>query len=118
METSVVVGDRVSTVSGPGTVRFAGSTSFAQGKWIGVELDGKNGKHNGTVQGKSYFSCRDGYGIFVRPAAIKILEGARRVSVDEAGKGKVGYSRNVIDVDGASGFTKVVDAEFEIGISF
>jgi dynactin 1 len=67
----LAVGNRVSTANGPGTVRFVGTTAFAGGKWVGVELDAPVGKHNGTVQGKSYFSCRDGHGIFVKPTAAK-----------------------------------------------
>lgn len=40
------------------------------GKWIGVELDEPKGKNNGTVQGKSYFSCPDNHGIFVRASQV------------------------------------------------
>jgi len=68
----LAVGNRVSTANGTGTVRFIGTTAFATGKWVGVELDTPTGKHNGTVQGKSYFTCRDGHGVFVRPAATKL----------------------------------------------
>ena len=74
METNLAIGNRVSTTNGNGTVRFIGSTSFAAGKWIGIELDGPTGKNNGVVQGKAYFSCRDGYGVFVRPAGAKLLD--------------------------------------------
>ncbi|KAK8721725.1 hypothetical protein OTU49_012535, partial [Cherax quadricarinatus] len=57
-----------------GTVAFVGSTHFSQGKWIGVILDEKKGKNNGSVQGKSYFQCEDGYGIFVRQSQLILLE--------------------------------------------
>ena len=46
----------------PGVVSFAGLTEFAPGKWIGVTLDEPKGKNNGTVQGKSYFTCADRHG--------------------------------------------------------
>lgn len=87
METAVSVGNRVSTANGIGTVRFVGTTAFAAGKWIGVELDGPAGKNNGIVQGKAYFSCRDGYGVFVRPAGIKLIDVSPRKSLDEQARG-------------------------------
>ena len=42
-----------------------------QGKWIGVILDEPKGKNNGTVQGKTYFTCEDNHGIFVRQSQVK-----------------------------------------------
>lgn len=35
-----------------GQVRFIGTTSFAPGTWVGVELPNAAGKNNGTVKGK------------------------------------------------------------------
>ena len=32
-----------------GTIRFIGVTQFAEGTWLGVELDEAKGKNNGTV---------------------------------------------------------------------
>jgi dynactin 1 len=87
METTIAVGNRVSTTNGIGVVRFVGATSFAAGKWIGVELDGPTGKNNGSVQGKSYFSCRNGYGVFVRPAGAKLIAVSSRRSIDEGSTG-------------------------------
>jgi len=50
---TVKVGDRV-VVSGNkvGTARYVGSTEFAKGDWVGVELDEPLGKNDGCVQGK------------------------------------------------------------------
>ncbi|KAJ5679206.1 hypothetical protein N7462_007450 [Penicillium macrosclerotiorum] len=52
------------------TVRFFGSTHFAPGEWIGVELTDATGKNDGAVQGERYFDCEPGYGIFIRPTAV------------------------------------------------
>ena len=50
---AVRVGDRV-LVSGNkvGIMRYVGTTDFAKGDWVGVELDEPLGKNDGTVQGK------------------------------------------------------------------
>ncbi|KAL2861086.1 putative dynactin [Aspergillus lucknowensis] len=52
------------------TVRFIGTTSFATGDWVGVELEDGDGKNDGSVQGERYFDCEPGFGMFVRPAII------------------------------------------------
>lgn len=56
------------------TVQFIGSTHFAAGEWLGVELDDASGKNDGAVQGQRYFDCEPGHGMFVRPGAASILE--------------------------------------------
>ncbi|KHO01948.1 DYNACTIN ro-3 [Metarhizium album ARSEF 1941] len=55
------------------TVRFAGQTSFQVGEWIGVELEDKTGKNDGSVQGVRYFDCPAGYGMFVKPMMATII---------------------------------------------
>ncbi|KAI9369466.1 dynein associated protein-domain-containing protein [Aspergillus egyptiacus] len=55
------------------TVRFIGTTLFADGEWIGVELNDDSGKNDGSVQGERYFDCKPGFGMFVRPAAIATI---------------------------------------------
>ncbi|KAI9935023.1 hypothetical protein AWENTII_005425 [Aspergillus wentii] len=52
------------------TVRFAGTTHFSSGDWVGVELDEPTGKNDGSVQGERYFDCEPGFGMFIRPPAI------------------------------------------------
>ncbi|KZS86748.1 hypothetical protein SISNIDRAFT_434236 [Sistotremastrum niveocremeum HHB9708] len=67
------VGAKVSVPPGVGVVRFIGSTSFAAGKWVGIELEEPKGKNDGSVAGVQYFSCRMNYGVFVRPSQVKVL---------------------------------------------
>ncbi|XP_045061426.1 centrosome-associated protein 350 isoform X1 [Coregonus clupeaformis] len=68
------IGDRVlvSNVQ-PGTLRFKGHTSFANGFWAGVELDKSEGSNNGTYDGVVYFECEEGHGIFAPPDKISRL---------------------------------------------
>jgi dynactin 1 len=58
---------------GRGVVRFSGTTSFAAGKWIGIELNEQNGKNDGTIKGVAYFTCKPNHGVFVRPSQVKII---------------------------------------------
>ncbi|MBV99602.1 Dynactin subunit 1, partial [Eschrichtius robustus] len=62
------VGSRVEVIGKGyrGTVAYVGATLFATGKWVGVILDEAKGKNDGTVQGRKYFTCDEGHGIFVR----------------------------------------------------
>lgn len=69
--TEVRLGTIVEVSVGRGVVRFSGATSFMAGKWIGIELYEPNGKNDGSVGGVSYFTCPQGYGIFVRASQIK-----------------------------------------------
>ena len=72
--TELEVGDRIivaGTFSNPdiktGTLRYLGSTDFAEGTWAGVELDAATGRNNGSVNGKRYFNCpwNDNYGMII-----------------------------------------------------
>ena len=40
------------------------------GIWIGLVLDEKKGKNNGSMNGVKYFECQDNYGMFVREALL------------------------------------------------
>ncbi|XP_069552233.1 kinesin-like protein KIF13A isoform X4 [Brachyistius frenatus] len=53
-----------------GMVHYVGGVEFAKGIWIGVKLDMAVGKHNGTVQGRVYFRCPPGHGVFVKPSRL------------------------------------------------
>merc|ERR1719506_3362348 len=67
------LGQRVDVARGRGSVRFVGEVKFAEGVWVGVDLDEPNGKHNGEVDGERYFFCQDKHGVFVRPENTTIL---------------------------------------------
>ena len=56
------------------TVQYAGSTHFATGEWLGVELDTATGKNDGEVQGQRYFDCPQGQGMFIRPNVAIIID--------------------------------------------
>ena len=45
-----------------GTLRFCGTTEFANGQWAGIELDEPEGKNNGSVGKVQYFKCAPKYG--------------------------------------------------------
>jgi hypothetical protein len=49
-----------------GHIRYIGATKFGTGVWIGVELEQKYGKNDGSVKGDRYFTCPDEHGVFVR----------------------------------------------------
>ncbi|KAJ2917876.1 hypothetical protein MD484_g2604, partial [Candolleomyces efflorescens] len=70
------LGTIVTVPQGRGVVRFVGTTSFKEGKWLGIELDDANGKNDGSIEGIRYFTCRKGYGVFIRPSQIKATHGS------------------------------------------
>ncbi|XP_056127094.1 CAP-Gly domain-containing linker protein 3 isoform X2 [Rhinichthys klamathensis goyatoka] len=58
-----------------GTLRFCGTTEFASGQWVGIELDETEGKNDGSVGGIRYFICSPKQGIFAPVSKIsKALE--------------------------------------------
>jgi len=71
-----------------GSVSYFGSTSFAQGKWVGVTLEEALGKNDGEVQGKRYFQCDANHGVFVRPQQVQVID--RKMSGEPAVASKIG----------------------------
>ncbi|KAI1316326.1 hypothetical protein EDD11_010105 [Mortierella claussenii] len=69
----ISLGTRVEVSGNLGYVRYAGQTSFAPGRWVGVELDQPKGKNAGVVEGKRYFECRDKHGVFVRASQARVV---------------------------------------------
>ncbi|WBW74393.1 p150-Glued [Schizosaccharomyces osmophilus] len=85
----VSVGDLVLVHGEPGIVRFTGSTNFASGIWLGVEMIDKIGRHDGSVQGKRYFTCEEGKGIFIRACSSSVRkQTAKCRGISDAKKAK------------------------------
>ena len=71
---NIKINDRVSTSLVPnciGTVRYIGSTKFAEGCWVGLEMDEEKGKNDGCVGDERYFDCKRLHGIFVPLESIE-----------------------------------------------
>ena len=76
VDVSVAVGTRCKVAHrGEGTVRFAGKVE-KKGVWIGVELDEKRGRGDGTAFGQRFFTCEAGHGIVVRPNQVRVAADA------------------------------------------
>ena len=66
------IGDRVSANNKPGTLRFKGFVKFMPGFVAGVELDDAEGDTDGTVEGVTYFTCKELHGILL--PALEVSE--------------------------------------------
>eukprot|EP00923_Selenidium_pygospionis_P011353 GHVN01019634.1.p1 GENE.GHVN01019634.1~~GHVN01019634.1.p1 ORF type:complete len:443 (+),score=47.41 GHVN01019634.1:93-1421(+) len=77
MTNVINVGDKVLVHGKIAVVRYDGPVNVKKktvpkGAFIGVEfLKSPAGKHDGTIEGKRYFSCKHGYGLFIRPDFIR-----------------------------------------------
>mmetsp|Transcript_32834 Transcript_32834/g.60078 ORF Transcript_32834/g.60078 Transcript_32834/m.60078 type:complete len:340 (-) Transcript_32834:137-1156(-) len=68
---SFSVGQRVNWNGNAGTVQYVGTVGFSAGEWIGVALDEPKGMHDGSLFGKTYFSCGPKQGIFSQAAGLQ-----------------------------------------------
>ncbi|ELU17489.1 hypothetical protein CAPTEDRAFT_228358 [Capitella teleta] len=75
---NIAIGQRVEVLRGGrvflGNVRFKGFLNSIPGEWVGVELDLKAGKHDGMMNGRRYFKCPAGHGIFTPSAKIRFVK--------------------------------------------
>jgi len=55
-----------------GVIRYIGHTDFAPDIWVGLELRNQKGRHNGEVQGRRYFQCKDFHGVMLKPKNISV----------------------------------------------
>ena len=67
-----------------GVLRYYGEPEFAPGYWCGVELDQPEGKNNGSLQGIRYFSCDDGFGVFIPLSKVELDAGSKPTSKQPA----------------------------------
>ncbi|KAL3657001.1 hypothetical protein V7S43_018050 [Phytophthora oleae] len=66
------VGKLINVGNVAGVVRYIGTTRFATGTWVGIELCEQKGKNSGTVDGEKYFSCPPNHGIFIRASRLDL----------------------------------------------
>ncbi|KAH0543925.1 hypothetical protein FGG08_001826 [Glutinoglossum americanum] len=84
------------------TIRYLGQPHFAEGDWIGVELESLTGKNDGSVQGERYFDCEHGRGMFVRPTVVRALE-QQAQNGKANGAAQVELSKRLSRVQGGTG---------------
>ncbi|CAO3685169.1 unnamed protein product [Umbelopsis ramanniana] len=73
----ITIGARVELLRRPlptqGHVRYLGKLVGQEGTWVGVELDSRVGKNDGSVDGQRYFQTDSQRGIFVREDDLVVL---------------------------------------------
>merc|ERR1712013_443375 len=60
-------------MGGFGRIAFLGCVHFAQGLFVGVELDEAKGKHDGAYHGKRYFTAKERHGVLVKQHRVELL---------------------------------------------
>ncbi|KAI8876580.1 hypothetical protein K501DRAFT_261932 [Backusella circina FSU 941] len=71
------VGDKVELLRRPlptmGTIKYIGPVEFANGTHVGIELESRLGKSDGSIDGVRYFRTDPQRGLFIKPGDFKIL---------------------------------------------
>ena len=57
-----------------GMIAFVGHVHFARGIWVGVRLERRWGRSDGSVDGQRYFDAKKDHGDFFRPTTCNIVE--------------------------------------------
>ncbi|KAI9272439.1 hypothetical protein BY458DRAFT_533348 [Sporodiniella umbellata] len=72
-----LLGDKIELLRRPlptlGTIKFIGNVQFAQGLYVGIELESRLGKSDGSIDGVRYFFTDPQRALFVKPGDFKIL---------------------------------------------
>ncbi|CAN8004503.1 unnamed protein product [Ixodes hexagonus] len=68
----LTVGMNVFVSNELGVIRYIGPVHFEEGTWLGVELRSANGRNDGSVQGRRYFTCKPNHGLIVRPSKVTV----------------------------------------------
>ena len=83
-----------------GKLLYIGKTQFAPGEWCGIELEDRDGKHDGKIHGIRYFTCRQDHGIFAPVHKVQAIKASKRESPsDEEGPDKAIKLRKVQEKD-------------------
>ena len=66
------IGSRCEVKGRRGEIKFVGELQGKKGEMVGVALDEPTGKHDGSFEGKRYFTCLPRCGILVRPTQVSV----------------------------------------------
>ena len=100
----VLVGNAVA-----GTICYVGYTHFAEGLWIGVELESPKGRNDGSIDGHRYFSCEPKCGLFAPPWKVTVID-ENPEYYDEEGEGE-GERQQPPFEDDVSSFAEEIEEE-------
>ncbi|KAI9473565.1 MAG: hypothetical protein EXX96DRAFT_508252 [Benjaminiella poitrasii] len=77
-----VLGDKIELLRRPlptlGTIKYIGPVRFADGPYVGVELESRLGKTDGSVDGIRYFQTDPQRGLFVKPDDFIIINNSQK----------------------------------------